>query len=90
MEISTAADSNAMLQDASSFLPQQVLPFTIDNVYLGNPNPKLILGWQNIFSIKNCSFSFLIDAKFGGKVLSIAESYMDQFGVSQQDRGSQG
>jgi hypothetical protein len=26
----------------------------------------------------------LIDAKFGGKVLSIAESYMDQFGVSRR------
>jgi TonB-linked SusC/RagA family outer membrane protein len=60
------------------------LPFTDDDIYLGNPNPKLILGWQNTFSIKNCSFSFLIDAKFGGKVLSIAESYMDQFGVSRR------
>lgn len=68
------------------------LPFTIDDVYLGNPNPKLIVGWQNTFSINNCTFSFVIDGKFGGRVLSIAESYMDQFGVSRRtgearDRG---
>lgn len=60
------------------------LPYTIDDVYLGNPNPKLIVGWQNSISIKNCTFSWLIDGKFGGRVLSIAESYMDQFGVSRR------
>lgn len=58
------------------------LPFTEDEVYLGNPNPKLIVGWQNSISIKNCTFSWLIDGRFGGRVLSITESYMDQLGVS--------
>ncbi|NII29770.1 SusC/RagA family TonB-linked outer membrane protein [Pseudoflavitalea sp. X16] len=70
------------------------LPYLVDNLYLGNPNPTLIVGWQNSFSIKNCTVSWLIDGKFGGRVLSIAESYMDQFGVSRRtgearDQGGQ-
>ncbi|MBO9634677.1 MAG: SusC/RagA family TonB-linked outer membrane protein [Chitinophagaceae bacterium] len=60
------------------------LPFTVDDVYLGNPNPRLIAGWQNSISINNCTFSWLIDGRFGGRVLSITESFMDQFGISKR------
>ena len=60
------------------------LPYVEDALYMGNPNPVLIVGWQNSFSIRNCTFSWLIDGKFGGRVLSITESYMDQFGVSRR------
>ncbi|MDF2187937.1 SusC/RagA family TonB-linked outer membrane protein [Paraflavitalea sp. CAU 1676] len=60
------------------------LPLVADDLYLGNPNPKVIVGWQNSFTIKNCTFSFLIDGKFGGRVLSIAEAYMDQLGISKR------
>jgi TonB-linked SusC/RagA family outer membrane protein len=60
------------------------LPYLVDNLFLGNPNPTLIVGWQNSFSVKNCTFSWLIDGKFGGRVLSITESYMDQLGISRR------
>lgn len=53
-----------------------------DNL-LGNPNPKFILGLNNSFNIGNLNVSFLIDGKFGGKVLSITQAMNDQLGVSK-------
>lgn len=60
------------------------LPYIVDDLFLGNPNPDIIIGWQNSFSVKNCTFSWLIDGKFGGRVLTITESYMDQLGISRK------
>ncbi|WP_315824551.1 TonB-dependent receptor domain-containing protein [Paraflavitalea speifideaquila] len=65
-------------------MSSQGLPFVEDDLFLGNPNPKLILGWQNSFSFRNCTISWLIDGKFGGRVLSITESYMAQMGISRK------
>lgn len=61
-------------------------PLTADNqqTYLGNPNPKFILGWNNTFDIKDFTIGFLIDGKFGGKVMSLSEPYLDQHGVSER------
>lgn len=55
--------------------------------YLGNPNPKWQLGWNNNLSYKDFTLSFLIDGKFGGEVLSITESMMDLYGVSARTAG---
>lgn len=52
--------------------------------YLGNPNPRAILGWSNNFSYKNLTLSVLVDGKFGGKVLSLSEPFYDSYGVSQR------
>jgi TonB-linked SusC/RagA family outer membrane protein len=60
------------------------VPLFIDNVYLGNPNPKTIMGWNNTFKIKDFTVSFLIDGKFGGRVMSITEALLDQMGVSKR------
>ncbi|MBV7533731.1 SusC/RagA family TonB-linked outer membrane protein [Chitinophaga sp. sic0106] len=60
------------------------LPLSVDNVYLGNPNPKSIVGWSNSVSIHDFAIGFLIDGKFGGRVLSITEALMDQMGVSKR------
>lgn len=38
--------------------------------YLGNQQPDAMLGFSNNFRYKNLSFSFLIDARFGGKIFS--------------------
>ncbi|MFL9481962.1 SusC/RagA family TonB-linked outer membrane protein [Chitinophagaceae bacterium LWZ2-11] len=54
-----------------------------DFVYLGNPNPLWQLGWNNNFTYNNFSFSFLIDGKFGGKVMSVTQAMLDQYGVSK-------
>ena len=59
------------------------LATTGDPQYLGNPNPKFILGFNNSFNIGKLGISFLIDGKFGGKVLSLTEKANDLYGVSQ-------
>lgn len=51
--------------------------------YLGNPNPKFMLGFNNDFSIGKLGISFLIDGKFGGQVLSLTEKANDLYGVSK-------
>nr|WP_295872917.1 SusC/RagA family TonB-linked outer membrane protein [uncultured Chitinophaga sp.] len=54
-----------------------------DVVYLGNANPKWQLGWNNNLSYGDFTLSFLIDGKFGGQVMSVTQSVLDQYGVSK-------
>ena len=56
---------------------------TGDPQYLGNPNPKFILGFNNTFNIGKVGISFLVDGKFGGQVLSLTEKANDFYGVSK-------
>lgn len=59
-------------------------PITEDGYnYIGNPNPKFQLGWSNTFNYKKFTFSFLVDGKFGGQVLSLTQAVMDKYGVSK-------
>ncbi|MCW3467514.1 SusC/RagA family TonB-linked outer membrane protein [Chitinophaga nivalis] len=51
--------------------------------YLGNPTPKFLLGWSNTVTWKQLSLSVLIDGRFGGKVMSITQAMLDEFGVSK-------
>ena len=59
-----------------------------DNVeemkYAGNMNAKVNFGWTNTFHYKDFSLSFLIDGKFGGRVLSGTEAALDGWGVSER------
>lgn len=52
--------------------------------YAGNMNAKVNMGWTNTFRYKDFSLSFLIDAKFGGKVISMTEAALDGWGVSKR------
>ncbi|BAV07626.1 TonB-linked outer membrane protein, SusC/RagA family [Filimonas lacunae] len=52
--------------------------------YLGNPNPKWILGWNNSFTYRKFTLNVLIDGKFGGRALSLSEPYYDAAGVSKR------
>ncbi|WP_367865352.1 SusC/RagA family TonB-linked outer membrane protein [Pedobacter sp. WC2423] len=54
-----------------------------NSTFLGNANPKWQLGWSNSFNYKNFSLSFLVDGKFGGRVMSITESMLEQYGVAK-------
>lgn len=54
-----------------------------DFVFLGNSNTKWQLGWNNNLQYKDFTLSFLIDGKFGGQVMSITQSMLDQYGVSK-------
>ena len=60
--------------------------------YLGNNNPKSMIGWNNTLRYKDFSFSLSIDGRFGGQVISITQGYLNSFGVSEEsadarDRG---
>ncbi len=59
------------------------LPVFVDSL-IGNASPKFLLGWNNSITVKNFTINFLIDGKFGGKVLSITQGYLDQMGVSER------
>ena len=64
---------------ASPYTPVKSSDFN----YIGNANPKFQLGWNNSFSYKDFSLSFLVDGKFGGQVLSLTEALMDEAGASE-------
>ncbi len=50
---------------------------------IGNPNPRFQLGWRNDFTYKKWTLGILVDGKFGGKVLSLTQAILDQYGVSK-------
>lgn len=56
--------------------------------FLGNPNPDYVLGWANRFNFKGVSVNFLIDGSFGGKVISLTQAILDQYGVSEATAAS--
>jgi TonB-linked SusC/RagA family outer membrane protein len=51
---------------------------------VGNPTPKFQLAWSNSFRYHNFGLNFLVDGKFGGKVMSITQGMMDAWGVSEE------
>ncbi len=50
--------------------------------YVGNANPDFLLGFNNQFSYKKFSFSFLIDSRFGGDIVSQSQQWLDFKGQS--------
>jgi TonB-linked SusC/RagA family outer membrane protein len=54
------------------------------NTSLGNQQASSLLGITNSFSYKNFDFSFLIDARFGGKIFSGTIANMEQAGTSDK------
>lgn len=64
----------------------------VDLKYVGNMNSNWNMGWNNTFNYKGLSLGFLIDFRFGGKVVSMTEAALDGYGVSKRsaearDRG---
>lgn len=57
---------------------------TSEPEYIGESEPKFIMGWNNSFSYKNWGLSFLVDAKVGGKVVGGTEAILDSYGVSER------
>lgn len=63
-----------------------------NTIKVGNANPRFIMGWNHTFSYKGFSLYFLLDWRYGGKILSQTQAEMDIYGVSQvtalaRDRG---
>ena len=50
--------------------------------YVGNATSPVTLGWNNTLQWKNLSLYFLVDGRIGGKVLSMTEPDLEQFGMS--------
>jgi hypothetical protein len=42
-----------------------------------------VLGWSNSFTFRDFTVSMLINGRFGGKVMSITQAVLDQYGVSK-------
>lgn len=53
------------------------------NEVVGNREPKLIGGWNNTFTYKNVSLSFLLDFRIGGDVFNGTEQFMVSNGLSK-------
>ncbi len=52
--------------------------------YAGNLNSPYQLSWSNTFTFKDFSLYFLINGRIGGKVISMTEAYLDQYGASER------
>jgi TonB-linked SusC/RagA family outer membrane protein len=50
---------------------------------VGNSNPDFMLGFSNSFKVGPFFANVLIDARFGGDVMSLTEAVNDEFGVSK-------
>lgn len=50
---------------------------------VGNANPDFMLGFSNSFKLGSFFASVLIDARFGGNVMSMTQAMNDSFGVSK-------
>ena len=55
-----------------------------NNDLLGNANPDLLMGWSNTFTYKGFSLYFLVDFRFGGKVMSLTQADLDAKGVTEE------
>jgi len=72
--------SGNIMKDADTGSPMR----TEETEYLGNANPDMMIGFNNRFSYKNFTLSFLIDGRFGGQVVSMTEALLDGNGLSQR------
>lgn len=52
--------------------------------YLGTTIPSAIVGWNNTVTIGRLSASLTIDGRFGGKVMSVTQGYLNSFGYSEE------
>ena len=52
--------------------------------FIGNANPDFLAGFNNTFTYKNASLSFLIDGRFGGGVVNRTEIWLDYKGLSKR------
>lgn len=79
--IAKKADNGKMLLDKDTKLPIRDDGKTREIV--GNPNPDFTAGWSNNFRYKHFTLSFLVDGRFGGKVMSLTQAELDLNGFSK-------
>ena len=69
--------------DGSIIVDDNGKPQGGDFKFLGNPNPDFLAGWNNTVEVNNFVITALIDGRFGGKVMSITQAVLDEYGVSK-------
>lgn len=78
-----AADNSIMVNPDGSPITLKSASGSDSVGFLGNPNPKFTLGWDNSFNLGKFTVNFLIDGRFGGKVMSVTQAMLDQYGDSK-------
>lgn len=69
-------------QDNTVYKDDMAGPIGDGWVYAGNADPKYTMGWRNDFYWKGFSLGFLINARIGGRAVSMTQAYMDAYGTS--------
>jgi TonB-linked SusC/RagA family outer membrane protein len=63
---------------------------TVLKKFLGSPEPKFTLSWNNDFNIgEHAQFSFLLDGRFGNKVANFTRRTSEYFGAAASDANEQ-
>lgn len=63
---------------------KQQLQEANEESHIGNVMPDFMLGWTNQLNYKNVWLSFQIDGRFGGKVISSTQAFLNKYGRSQE------
>ncbi|HVI43931.1 MAG TPA: SusC/RagA family TonB-linked outer membrane protein [Chitinophaga sp.] len=77
--------TSRLTQDQNGFISMNP-GVSVDNskyMYAGNADPKYTIGFNNRFSYKNFSLSFLVFARVGGVGVSATQAMLDAYGVSE-------
>jgi hypothetical protein len=74
-------DENGVVKTNSDGLP--IMSAKPDQ-FIGNANPVFLAGFNNTFTYKNFSLSFLIDGRFGGGVINRTLIMLDFKGLSKR------
>ena len=79
---------NSFAKDGNGYVyvNPNTMQMLVDNqnlIYAGNSNPDYSIGFNNTFTYKGFSLSFLVDARIGGKVVSATQGSLDSYGVSK-------
>ena len=84
IQITTQNDYDFQIPLSSILVNEKGIPLAEGTPsYLGNPNPKFIMGFNNSFNIGKLGISFLIDGKFDYEVMSVTQALLDGYGVSK-------
>ncbi|WP_101689475.1 SusC/RagA family TonB-linked outer membrane protein [Dysgonomonas massiliensis] len=79
---------NSFVKDGNGYVyvNPNTMQMLVDNqslIYAGNSNPDYSIGFNNTFTYKGFSLSFLVDARIGGKVVSATQGILDSYGASK-------
>ena len=78
-----AADGSILVGDDGAPKKAQTTVGSDSIGFIGNSNARYSIGWNNSFQFGRFNLSFLLDGRFGGKVMSNTQALLDQGGYSK-------